>query len=209
MKKFAKFISCIALVSLSGSAFARPNTGSALDAVLANTDAQLASAMTGAMEPSLDIARPEPVAVCAAAAHNIRLQDITDKHTSQGEVVASFPAIYKMIHSEENSRIIKVFRFTDRKGAERLVEVYYTGGDWMQYGLTYIVTNAGPDKDQVNAYFVSELSTSDREEGAVAPAVNPFDAQKLPEFIASDFLDASGNVNAAFSSVASVASAGK
>ena len=54
MKKFAKIISCIALVSLSGSAFARPNTGSStLDEVIANTDAQLASAMAGAAELSL------------------------------------------------------------------------------------------------------------------------------------------------------------
>ena len=209
MKKFAKFISCIAVVTLSGSAFARPNAGGALDAVIANTDAQLASAMSGAIELSRDIAGPEPVAERAEAPHNVRLQDITDKNTVQGEVVTAFPAVYKMIHSEENSRIIKVFRFTDPKGAERKVEVYYTGGDWMQYGLTYIVTNAGPDKDRVNAYFVSELSTSDREEGAVAPAVNPFDSQKLADFLAADFLDAAGNVKAAFSSIAAASAVEK
>ena len=79
----------------------------------------------------------------------------------------------------------------------------------MQYGLTYIMTNAGPDKDQVKAYFISELSTSDREEGAAAPVVDPFNAQKLADFIAADFLDASGKVKAAFSSAASASAVAK
>ena len=79
----------------------------------------------------------------------------------------------------------------------------------MQYGLTYIMTNAGPDKDQDNAYFIGELSTSDREEGAVAPAVNPFDSQKLADFIAADFLDASGKVKAAYTSAAAASAVEK
>ncbi len=203
MKKYSKLVSIVSLIILSGSAFALSNTpDSALEAVIANTDAQLAPAVSGAMER---FQAPDVSALSAerAVSHNVQLVDITEKCTHNGEVVSAYPAIYKLIQKEENSRIIKVFRFTDAKGNERRLEVLFTGGDWMQYGLTYIATNAGPDKDHVKAYFVNELSTPDREEGAVAPAVDPFDPAGLVNFIAADFLDADGNVKAAFGSVAS------
>jgi hypothetical protein len=202
MKKYSKLVSIISLSILSGSAFALPNTpDSALESVMANTDAQLAPAANGAMERFQAPGVPAP-SMERAVSRSVQLVDITEKCTQGGEVVSAYPAIYQLIQKEENSRIIKVFRFTDAKGTERRVEVLFTGGDWMQYGLTYIVTNAGPDKGQVKAYFVNELSTSDREEGSVAPAVDPFDPVKLANFIAADFLDANGNVKAAFGSVA-------
>ena len=131
----------------------------------------------------------------------VQLTDITDNCIRNGEVVSAFPAVYKMFQSEENSRIIKVFQFTDAKGIQHRMEVYYTGGDWMQYGLAYIITDAGA-KDQASAYFVNELSTSDRENGAAAPAVNPFEDAKLADFIVNSFLDANGNVKTGLCSVA-------
>ncbi|MCX5784133.1 MAG: hypothetical protein NTX59_00435 [Elusimicrobia bacterium] len=202
MKKITKFVSCITLITLSGSAFAQSGVGnSALETVIANTDAQLAPAINGALKKYQAVTLPAPSAARAAAG-NIQLTDITEKCTYQGEVVSSYPGIYKMIHTEENSRIIKVFRFMDPKGIERRIEVYFTGGDWMQFGLTYFVTNAGQNKDQANAYFMTDLSTPDREEGAIAPRINPFDSQKLAEFIAADFLDTYGNVRPVFNSIA-------
>ena len=204
MKKCVKFASVISLVLVSGSAFAQSNSvNSSLAAVIAHTDAQLAPVLAGALEQLQPVTFPES-AVSRAVPHSVQLQDITEKCTQAGEVVSAYPAVYKMIHSEENSRIIKVFRFLNKKGAERRVEVYFTGGDWMQYGLTYLVINSGQNKDQVNAYFITDLSTPDREGGAVAPRVDPFDAHRLSDFIAADFLDANGSVKAAFDSVASV-----
>jgi hypothetical protein len=204
MKKFAKFFSFIILATVSGSAFAQSDiSDSALETVIANTDAQLAPAMDSAMEQSQAVALPTP-SISRAESRHIRLTDITEKCTYQGEVVSAYPAIYKMFNSEENSRIIKVFNFTDPKGSDRRIEVYYTGGDWMEYGLTYFVTNAGPDKDQANAYFMSDLSTTDREDGGIAPRIDPFDSKKLPDFITADFLDAGGGVKAVFDSIAAI-----
>ena len=204
MKKFAKFASYITLITLSGSVFAQPNPGnSALETVISNTDAQLAPAMNSAMEQYRAVTLPAP-SLSRAGSRSVQLIDITEKCMYQDEVVSSYPGIYKLINSEENSRIIKVFSFIDPKGIERRIEVYFTGGDWMQYGLTYFVTDAGLNKGQASAYFMSDLSTSDRENGAVAPKVNPFDSQKLADFIAADFLDAAGNVKAVFGSVAAI-----
>ena len=200
MKKYAKFVLSISLITLPGYAFAQSGVSAdpALARVIANTDAQFAAALPAAM--ALDV--PAPVIVRAAASR-IQLTDITDKCTHGDEVVSAYPALYKLFPSEENSRVIKVFRFADSKGAERRIEVYFTGGDWMQYGLTYLITNSGENKNQASAFFVSELSTPDREDGAVAPVVNPFDAGKLSEFIVGDFLDVKGNVKIGLSSVAS------
>ena len=72
----------------------------------------------------------------------------------------------------------------------------------MQYGFTYIVTNAGADKDLAKAYQVEDLSTTDTENGETAPKVNPFDAQQLSEFISTAFLDAAGNVKNSYGSIA-------
>ena len=204
MKKFAKFVSYITLITLSGSAFAQSNiSNSALETVIANTDAQLAPAMNGAMEQYRAVTLPAPSA-SRAGTRRVPLIDVTEKCTYEGEVVSSYPGIYKLFNSEENSRILKVFNFIDPKGIERRIEVYFTGGDWMQYGLTYLVTNAGPGKNQASAYFMSDLSTSDRENGSLAPRVNPFDSQKLADFISADFLDADGNVKTVFNSIAAI-----
>ncbi|HAF94816.1 MAG: hypothetical protein A2X34_02550 [Elusimicrobia bacterium GWC2_51_8] len=138
--------------------------------------------------------------VLLAGSRDIWLVDITETCTSEGEVVSAYPAVYKMIVSEENSRILKVFRFTDLEGIERRIEVYFTGGDWMKYGLTYFVTNVGADKGR--AYFINDLSTADRENGRIAPRIDPFDSKKLADFIAADFLDSNGSVKAVFSGLA-------
>ncbi|HAH32296.1 MAG TPA: hypothetical protein DCL44_08285 [Elusimicrobia bacterium] len=209
MKKIARSVLSIALIALSGSAFAQLYIGNpALETVISNTDAQLAPAMNSAISQYQAVTLPAPY-VSRAAAGVIQLTDITEKCTQQGEVVSAYPWIYKMFNSEENSRILKVFRFIDPKGNERRVEVYFTGGDWMKYGLTYFVTNAGRNKDQVNAYFMSDLSTSDRESGAVAPKINPFDFPKLASYIVSDFLDTTGNVKPVFSSIAAASALAK
>ena len=209
MKKLTRIVSCITLIPLSGSAFAQPNiSNSALETIITNTDAQFAPAMNRAMEPQQAVTLPPP-SVSQAEPRYTRLIDITEKCTYLGEVVSEYPGIYKMIQSEENSRIIRVFNFTDPRGIERRIEVYFTGGDWMRYGLIYIVTNAGQSKNQANAYFISDLSTSDREEGSVAPRIDPFDSKKLANFISADFLDAQGNVKAVFKSIATVSASAK
>lgn len=194
MKKFAKFALGISLVALSGPAFAQSGV-SAAPAL-----AQLAAALPAVQQ--MDI--PAPAAIARTAASRIQLADITDKCTHGDEVVSAFPAVYKMFPSEENSRIIKVFRYTDAKGTEHRIEVYYTGGDWMQYGMTYVITDAGENRSQARAFFVSQLSTSDRENGETAPAVNPFDNAQLSDFLVNGFLDAGGKVKPGLNSVASV-----
>ena len=207
MKKSAELVSCLVLLALSGSAFAQPNfDSSALESALAA--GQFAPAVGGAPERLQAPAVPAPFAA-AAVISGVRLQDITDKCMQQGEVISAYPGIYKLIRSEENSRIIRVFRFADAKGNDRRVEVYFTGGDWMQYGLTYLATNAGPDKNRVSAYFIEDLSTPDREEGAIAPRVDPFDTRKLAGFIAAEFLNAAGGVKTSFVSAASTTASAK
>jgi len=195
MKKFAVicFISMI-----SSAAFAAD--GAVLDRVLARTDAGLASMASRA---AADIQVPEPSrASFAAAPAGVRLTDITDKCSKDGEVLSSYPEVYAKVPKDENMLVLKVFRFTARDGAERRIEVLLTGGDWMQYALIYVITNAGPDKNTANAYFMPRLSTPDKEEGAVAPEVDPHDAQKLVSFLTGEFLDLRGNVKPGFTSVA-------
>lgn len=200
MIKFAKFALSITLITLSGTVFAKTGpVNYALENVIAHTDAQLTATIPPAQDPDI----PTPV-IIRASASRIQLTDITDKCTNNDEVVSAFPSVYKMFPSEENSRIIKVFRYADTKGTEHRIEVYYTGGDWMQYGLAYIITDAGENRSQARAFFISELSTSDRENGETAPAVDPFDNAQLSDFIVNGFLDAGGNVKAGLSSVASV-----
>jgi len=105
------------------------------------------------------------------------------------------------VPKEENSLIKRVFGFTAGDGSERKIEVMLTGGDWMQYALIYFITNAGPDKDKVSAYFIPQLSTPDRENGEVPPAIDPNDLQKLADFIVNGFLNADGSVKADYTSV--------
>ncbi|MDP2864843.1 MAG: hypothetical protein Q8O90_01205, partial [Elusimicrobiota bacterium] len=135
MKKSVNLFSLIALVSLSGSAFAQSSPGNfALKSALSMPGAAMAEFRAPAVpQPARPIISPGGVG----------LHDITWKCIQNGEVVSAFPSIYNKIHSEENSRIIKVFRVLDTKGEETRLEVYYTGGDWMRYGLVYFVTNAG------------------------------------------------------------------
>jgi len=200
MKKFAKSVICISLITLAGPAFAKTGpVNYALENAIAHTDAQLAAAIPAAQD--LDV--PVPVIVRVPASR-IQLADITDKCTHGDQVVSAFPTVYKMFPSEENSRIIKVFAYKDVKGTEHRIEVYYTGGDWMQYGLSYVITDAGENRSLARAFFASQLSTTDRENGEVAPKVNPFDAGALVDFLLNDFLDANGKVKIGLSSVASV-----
>lgn len=192
MKKFVKLVSLSVLVSLSGSAFAQtgpvPYAFGQLPAAHGSVVPQAPSVPAPTLYPS-DF-------------RGVRLQDITAQCTKDGEVVSAYPGVYKLVHTEENSRVLKVFSFTDTKGISRRVEVYFTGGDWMQYGLTYIATTAGQKNGQVSAYFIDALSTPDHEDGAVAPRVNPLDPQQLIGFVAAEFLDAAGNVKSAYSSAA-------
>ncbi|HBA60561.1 MAG TPA: hypothetical protein DCZ92_07040 [Elusimicrobia bacterium] len=190
MKKYIPVI-CFAITALAGTVSARAD-GGALVAVLSMTDSAAQSRAAGLPVPSLE----------RVGQAQLRLIDITEKCLRDGEVVSAFPAIYTLVHNEENARVIKVFSFVDMKGLERRVEVYYTGGDWMQYGLVYVATNAGGARDRARAYFVQELSTTDREEGAVEPRVDPFDNAGLMKFLAAEFLEASGGVKAGFVSLA-------
>lgn len=200
MNKFAKFALSISFIAMAGSAFAKTGpVNYALENAIAHTDAQFAAVIP----PSQDLDVPEPV-IARASSSRIQLTDITDKCTHNDEVVSAFPSVYKMFPSEENSRIIKVFTYADARGTQHRIEVYYTGGDWMQYGLTYIITDAGENRSQARAFFAGQLSTTDRENGEVAPAVNPFDNAQLSDFLVNSFLDASGKVKPGLSSVASV-----
>lgn len=194
MKRVANLVYCITLLTLSGSASAQSDGGSALAALLADSDARALEQYQAAALPTPSLPLPET--------RGVRLFDITEKFTYQGEVVSAYPGIYKKFKSEENSRIIKVFGFMDTKGTERRIEVYFTGGDWMKHGLVYIVTNSGPAKNKVKAYFMSALSTPDRVNGSIAPLIDPFDQQKLTGFISAEFLDTKGNVSSGFDSVA-------
>ena len=128
---------------------------------------------------------------------NIQLKDITEKCTINGdEVVPAFPKqVYRPIVNHENHRILRVYSYVYPKdGGERRIEVWYAGGDWMQFGLVYLVTNAGPDKGLIRTYLVKELSTQDPEEGSLAPGIDPFDFPKLESFISADFLAPDGRV---------------
>ncbi len=192
MNKCVKFVSFVSLLAISGSAFAQ--TGPVFDS-LDNAAGQTSRPQAPAVPPP---------SVYVPAAGQVALQDITASCTRDGDVVSAYPGVYKLVHNEENSRVMKVFRFTDASGAERRVEVYYTGGDWMQYGFTYVATNAGAPVGQVRIYFVAALSTPDREEGAVPPQVDPFDGAALQGFLSSRFLDAGGAVRTAFPAEASL-----
>lgn len=193
MNNSVKLFSLIVLVSLSGSAFAQ-------------SDSALGSLAGSAAMPEVRVpAVPYPTKPVLSMG-GVGLIDITWKCTQNGEVVSAFPSIYRSIPSHENSRIIKVFRVLNSKGEETRMEVYYTGGDWMQYGLVYFVTNAGQRRGLVRAYFMKDLSTPDLEDGALAPRVDPFNLEKLVDYISSGFMDAEGNVKAVFGGAA-VASA--
>jgi len=202
MKKLVKLIVSLSLTAAAVPAFAGTDAGSVLNDVISRTDAQIAPALGAALELAPSFAVPAPAAMPERAARGISIVDITAKCTENGTVVSAFPGIYKKFASEENSRIIRVFLIADPQRGERRLEVYFTGGDWMEYGLTYFVTNAGEAQDQIKVYPVSDLSTPDAENGAVAPKVDPFDVPKLKAFVLKTFMDAGGNVRPGFSSIA-------
>ena len=191
MKKFLKLLLCAIFTQISAPAFAGPEGGavSALHALAAD------------LPPDGDNI-PEP-AVMPAGDASVLLADITEQCVRDYEVVSAFPKVYQMFPSEENARIIKVYIFSTPDGGTRRLEVYFTGSDWMRYGLVYFITNAGPDKDRASAYFIGELSTPDLENGNIAPAINPFDTQALVNFIVNDFLDRDGAIRGTFSTIAS------
>jgi hypothetical protein len=134
-------------------------------------------------------------------------QDITLNWTYRGKVISAFPEVYPLIEKEENADIIRVFSLNRSPlcppGYQRRVEVFYTGGDWMAYGLTYFVTDApnkgeGVPDEKAAAYFIEALSTPDKENGDLAPEINPLDPKELEEFIVTHFLDEIGNVRPEF-----------
>lgn len=201
MKNSVKLFSLIVLIPLSG-AFAQPNPDNSAQPDPGYSALKSALSMSGAaMADFRAPAVPQPARPIISPG-GVGLHDITWKSTQNGEVVSAFPEIYRKIHSEENSRIIKVFRVLDSRGEERRLEVYYTGGDWMRYGLVYFVTNVRQRRGLVSAYFMKDLSTPDREDGAVAPRIDPFDINKLVAYISADFLDSEGNVKSVFGAAA-------
>ena len=208
MKNIKVFIyAFVVLIIMFSFAFAQTNTNrdSVLENIVAHTDndLQFASLLDKSLDQEQVIVVPMP-STAQERFKNIQLVDITKTCVSGGdEVISAYPEIYKMIKSEENSLIIKVFIFIDSTGGKRRIEVYYTGNDWMQYGLIYLITNAGENKNEISAYFLGDLSTQDREDGVIAPMVNPFDTKKLVEFIVADFLSTDGNVKTGHSKVAS------
>ena len=141
----------------------------------------------------------------AKAAGKIKLWNVTKDWTFQWTAISAFPWAYDKIPVEENNDVYWIFHYYE-SGKEivfkkRRVEFYYTGGDWMQYGNTYFVTNAeGPNaySDNPRAYLISDLSTPDKENGAVAPKVDPFDTPKLEDYILNSFLDEDGKVRPEF-----------
>jgi hypothetical protein len=147
------------------------------------------------------------LALAAPAALAVDVADVTAQWTFRYEVISAFPQTVARIPQEENFRAIKVFRYFQGDATnplnERRVEVFYTGGDWMEFGYVYFVANSPNPRhdifaDGAAAYFMKDLSTTDREDGAVAPAVNPLDDSALKNFIISKFLDASGAVAPGF-----------
>ena len=148
-------------------------------------------------------AQPKAVSAADSLSGQITLEDITKQCTSKDEVVSAFPELYARIPNEENAGIRKVFSFYEngiKDGAKlRRIELFYTGGDWMQYGLTYFITNTGTNDNTPKVYFMNDLSTTDREEGAIAPKVNPFSDTALQDFILARFLDHSGKTRPDFS----------
>ena len=140
----------------------------------------------------------------------VSLEDVTARWTFRDEVISAFPATVARVPREENWRIIKVFSYFQGDAAnpqnERRVEVMYTGGDWMEYGIVYFIANSPNAAAEVSfyesaAYKMSDLSTTDLEDGAVAPAVDPLNDEALRTYISTKFLDANGAVAAGFAPI--------
>lgn len=138
------------------------------------------------------------------------LTDVTAQWTYHWEVISAFPRFYDLIPKEENANVIRVFKVTKTPEAtppfERRLEVFYTGGDWMEYGYTYFVTDArnrqrGIPGEYGGAYFIADMSTTDREEGAEPPKVDPLNQATLECFIRTRFFDDTGEVRADFTPI--------
>lgn len=163
----------------------------------------------------------------------INLRDVTSQYIYKYDhVVSAFPELYDIIPTEENFDITKVFHFNAIKspfgsgnpGAQgydfslRRIEVFVTGGDWMEYPIVYFVTDAeqviprgkpgcqDPKErgdcdlfeDHPRAYNIPQLSTPDREGGEVAPEVDVQNADSLFRFISERFLDENGMIRDGF-----------
>jgi len=152
-----------------------------------------AKAMGTALPPA---EQAKSAAVTDHETGKIILEDVTKQCMYQDEVVSAFPELYDRIPKEENADIRKVFNFYENGIKEesklRRIEFFYTGGDWMRYGLTYFITNAGNKGHTPGVYFMKDLSTSDGEEGATPPEVDPFNDAALQNYILTRFLDPSG-----------------
>lgn len=164
----------------------------------------------------------------------ITLTNVTKQYTYKYDnVVSAFPELYwNTIPTEENFHITTVYHFNALKSALsnenpgrfgddyslRRIEVFVTGGDWMEYPIVYFVTDAeqiipagkpGCEtstsnegcrffNDQPRAYNIPQLSTPDREDGAVAPEVSVSDEAQIVKFIKERFLDANGMIQDGF-----------
>ena len=170
----------VVFFSALGLAFGQASVGSdVLKNAIARTDVPNMSVLE-ISDLELPTAVPVPYEVLGRA-KGVQLREISEGLNGQ-EIVPSFPKkAYAPIDSYENRRIIKAYSYTYPKdGSDRRVEVWYTGGDWMQYGFVYIVINAGLDKNQVSTYFIRDLSTpkleNPEEEGNEAPKIDPFNS---------------------------------
>ncbi len=145
-------------------------------------------------------------APCARAAI-LKLTDVTRSWVYRYGIVSAFPEVYAGIPVEENADIECVYHFMEanlpHRFYQRRIEMLYTGGDWMEYGLVYFVTDAEQElpargksihywSDDPRAYFIPELSTPDFENGAVPPQVDPLDPEQLKKFMRAKFLTPKG-----------------
>ena len=137
----------------------------------------------------------------------LRLTDVTRSWIYRYAILSAFPEVYEYIPVEENADIECVYHFKEanlpQTYYQRRIELFYTGGDWMEYGLVYFVTDAeqeipAPGKpihywsDTPRAYFIPELSTTDFEGGEIPPQIDPFDSEQLRKFMRTKFLTGKG-----------------
>ena len=141
---------------------------------------------------------------CAFA---LDLRDVSKDWTFRSQIVSAFPSAYSVIPKEENANVIRVIHYFqgDQNDIfnERRIEIFYTGGDWMEFGMTYFIANSPNPKfrvypDESAAYFIGNLSTPDLEEGSIPPLFDPLDPAALQQYILEKFLDANGNVREEF-----------
>jgi hypothetical protein len=146
---------------------------------------------------------------CAnAAAPN--LADVSESWIYGYDIVSAFPWVYNTIPTEENADIDFIYHFQEggyvHPFYQRRVEIFYTGGDWMQYGLVYFITDAQQEitvkgkvihywPDGPRAYFIPEMSTTDFEGGEIPPRIDPFNAAQRITYLRYTFLNNKGWVH--------------